>query len=72
LEDALKANDEDFHSKLRMLLNKPGDNEPSILVSISTTFESEPNLFHIREWRNFDLIKGKPESHDQLLRSEVV
>ena len=52
LEDAFRSTDQEHLKKLERLLNTD-DKEPSILRTILSAFEDEPNLRHVRHWRAF-------------------
>jgi hypothetical protein len=50
---------EDFLTKMASVLNDADDKLPSVTVSIWKTLAREPNLFHVREWKEMTKYLGQ-------------
>lgn len=74
LDDAFKCDEcvrKDFIVQLERLLNTEEElNEPSVLRCIQATFQDEPNLYHVRQWKGFSERELKPETIHQQAKQD--
>ncbi len=64
LQDVLRSEDQQFIDKVEYLLNIDKPDEPGALRCIEATFRDDPNLYHVKKWREFAQNELKPDDKE--------